>query len=277
MLSGMDEAELAGLRVMEVRDHTDRLAAAALLSAIWGVPPTESPVPADMMVALTHAGGCVLGAWTADDTLVGVAIGLAGAPRSEQVYSYIAGVAKGAAGIGVGRRLKLAQRDWALRQGATSLIWTYDPLIRRNAHFNLNRLGAAVTGFVPDYYPPMTDALNTGDLPDRFVVEWRLTDEIGGRPLPPDAAAAPVVLGQDAEGGPVVRLDPLDPGGSSADRAAVVRALVPGDIEALRARDPGLGRRWRLAAREVFGALFGQGFAPVAVDADGHYVFVREA
>ena len=142
----MDEAELAGLRVMEVRDHTDRLAAAALLSAIWGVPPTESPVPADMMVALTHAGGCVLGAWTADDTLVGVAIGLAGAPRSEQVYSYIAGVAKGAAGIGVGRRLKLAQRDWALRQGATSLIWTYDPLIRRNAHFNLNRLGAAVTG-----------------------------------------------------------------------------------------------------------------------------------
>ncbi len=326
----MDEAQLASLRITEVRTHTDRVTAAALLSGIWGVQPAESPVPADLMTALTHAGGSVLGAWMPDGTLVGVAIGLAGAPRSERIYSYIAGVARAAAGLGVGRRLKLAQRDWALRQGATHLVWTYDPLIRRNAHFNLNRLGARVTSFVPDYYPPMSDAVNAGDLPDRFVVEWRLADEIGGRPLPPGAGASPVVLGHDAADEPVLRLDVPATGGASeggelagvGERAEVggsykggepvaggpsegwgssggdelagvdesseggepseggpwiVRAWVPSDIEALRLRDPALGRRWRLAAREAFETLFARGFTPVGVDAEGHYVFVREA
>jgi predicted GNAT superfamily acetyltransferase len=201
----------------------------------------------------------------------------------------------------VGRRLKLAQRDWALRQGATHLVWTYDPLIRRNAHFNLNRLGARVTSFVPDYYPPMSDAVNAGDLPDRFVVEWRLADEIGGRPLPPGAGASPVVLGHDAADEPVLRLDVPATGGASeggessgGDELAgvdesseggepseggpwIVRAWVPSDIEALRLRDPALGRRWRLAAREAFETLFARGFTPVGVDAEGHYVFVREA
>ena len=52
---------------------------------------------------------------------------------------------------------------------------------------------------------------------------------------------------------------------------------VPSDIEGLRGGDPALGRRWRLAAREVFGALFGAGFRPVGIDADGHYVFVKGA
>lgn len=279
----MDEAQLASLRITEVRTHTDRVTAAALLSGIWGVQPAESPVPADLMTALTHAGGSVLGAWMPDGTLVGVAIGLAGAPRSERIYSYIAGVARAAAGLGVGRRLKLAQRDWALRQGATHLVWTYDPLIRRNAHFNLNRLGARVTSFVPDYYPPMSDAVNAGDLPDRFVVEWRLADEIGGRPLPPGAGASPVVLGHDAADEPVLRLDvrttggPYKGGESSEGGPWIVRAWVPSDIEALRLRDPALGRRWRLAAREAFETLFARGFTPVGVDAEGHYVFVREA
>ena len=52
---------------------------------------------------------------------------------------------------------------------------------------------------------------------------------------------------------------------------------MPSDIERLRAGDPGLGRRWRLAAREVFADLFADGLRPVGVDADGHYVFVKGA
>lgn len=269
MLSAMESPERTPVRIGELDDHADRVAAAGLLARIWGVPPAESPVPADLMAALTHAGGCVIGAWAPDGTLVGVTIGFAGAPGSDRVYSYIAGVARSAAGHGLGRRLKLAQREWALARGAAVLTWTYDPLIRRNGHFNLNRLGGRVTDFVRDYYPPMLDAVNAGDLPDRFVVEWALTGEPGGRPLPAEAAAGPVVLGAGAEGEPVVLLD-------AGAAAGVVRAWVPSDIEALRAADPDLGRRWRLAARAVFGVLFADGFRPVGVDAEGHYVFVRE-
>ena len=270
-------AQQPEVRVGEVTRHADRVAAAALLAEIWGVPAAETPVPGDMMVALSHSGGCVLGAW-ADDALIGVTIGFAGAPQSHRVYSYIAGVARGFAGAGVGRRLKLAQRDWALERGARYLMWTYDPLIRRNAHFNLNRLGGRATEFVADYYPEMTDAVNAGDLPDRFVVEWTLTEPVGGRPLPEGCAGSPVLLAPAAKGEPGVSRASLESlGASSGAVPQVLRVWVPSDIEGLRASDPGLGRRWRLAARDVFSALFEAGYLAGAVDADGHYVFTREA
>ena len=256
------------VRVGEITEHADRVAAATLLARIWGVPAAESPVPADLMAALSHAGGCVLGAWTASGELAGVTIGLAGAPLSPRLYSYIAGVGREHAGHGLGRLLKLAQRDWALERGASQLVWTYDPLIRRNAHFNLNRLGGRVTGFVHDYYPPMLDAVNAGDLPDRFVVEWTLTDEPGPVELPA-STGIPALLAVGADDEPVLH----------PDRAAAngARVQVPADIEALRGRDPERGLRWRLAARAAFGVLFEAGLRPVGVDAEGHYVFVKES
>lgn len=255
------------VRIAELTEHVDRVAAAALLAEIWGVSAAESPVPADLMAALSHAGGCAIGAWTPTGELVGVTIGLVGTPNSARVYSYIAGVAATQAGRGLGRLLKLAQRDWSLARGATHLTWTYDPLIRRNAHFNLNRLGGRVTAFVPDYYPPMLDAVNAGDLPDRFVVEWRLADEPGSGPLPEGSAEAPVLL---AVG------DRNEPMPQASTPAAVVRVQVPADIEALRAGDPGLGRRWRLAARAAFDVLFEAGLRPAGLDGRGHYVFRKE-
>ncbi|MFT4217784.1 MAG: GNAT family N-acetyltransferase [Micropruina sp.] len=272
----MESAQPPPVRVEELTRHPDRLAAAALLAGIWGVPPAESPVPADLMTALSHAGGCVLGAWTPDGALVGVTIGFAGAPGSDRIYSYIAGVAASFAGRGLGRRLKLAQRDWALARGAATLTWTYDPLIRRNGHFNLNRLGGRVTDFVRDYYPPMLDAVNAGDLPDRFVVEWTLADEPDGHPLPDGSPESPVVLSVVADA-PEVRHAELAEAVRGSGGAGIVRAWVPSDIEGLRGGDPALGRRWRLAAREVFGTLFAGGLRPVGIDPDGHYVFVKGA
>lgn len=268
----MESTEAAPLRIAELTRHRERVAASELLARVWRVPPAESPLPADLITALGRAGGCVLGASTSDGTLVGVTVGFAGAPGSDRVYSYIAGVDASAAGRGVGRQLKLAQRDWALERGAAVLTWTYDPLIRRNAHFNLNRLGAGVTRFIKNYYPPMLDPVNAGDRPDRFVVEWVLSEEPVGRPLPADAATSPVVLAAEADLEPAMRL-------AEVDTAALgtVRAWVPPDIEWLRMSHPKLGRRWRRAGRKVFRALFADGFRPVGVDADGHYVFVREA
>lgn len=260
------------MRVAELTKHPERVAGAALLARIWGVQPSESPVPADLMTALTQAGGCVLGAWTPDGTLAGVTIGFAGAPGSDRVYSYIAGVDASFAGRGLGRRLKLAQRAWALERGAAILTWTYDPLIRRNAYFNLNRLGAQVTGFVKNYYPPMLDPVNAGDRPDRFVVEWVLAEEPVGRPLPVDAASSPIVLAPEKGMDPEMRLAAMD-----AASQGVVRAWVPPDIERLRVTHHKLGRRWRRAAGKVFRVLFADGFRPVGVDAEGHYVFVKGA
>lgn len=262
------------VRFGEISTHADRLAAAALYADIWGVPVTESPVPADLMVSITHAGGCVLGAWNAAGELVGSTVGFTGGPGSDSVFSYIAGVAGSAAGQGLGRQLKLAQRDWALARGATSMVWTYDPLIRRNGHFNLDRLGGRVVDFRTDYYPPMQDALNRGDLTDRFVVRWDLREAPGGRGLPGGVESAPVALADGPTGPVAVSLTDLTNAAPAAP--AVVRAEIPADIEGLRRSDPDRGRQWRLAARAAFTELFAAGLRPVGVDDTGHYVFTPQ-
>lgn len=257
-------SDVAGIRLGSLTAHADFQAAADLLARIWGTGPDCPPFPADLFRSLEHAGACVLGAWTDSGALVGVTVGVAGGPGSDSLYSLVAGVAAEAAGAGVGRRLKLAQRDWARAHGARSIVWTYDPLIRRNAHFNLDRLGADVTAFLEDYYPPMLDAINAGDLTDRFFVEWDVSpDAQASRPVDPDAAGAPRALECDPSGEPSVR---------QVDGPAAL-AWIPPDIEALRRTDPQLAMRWRLAAREVFRELFGAGYRPVRTDPQGHYVF----
>lgn len=264
---------MATLRIEPLATHADHVDAAALLARVWGETPRTSPFPADLIRALAHAGACALGAWQEPGQLVGVTIAAAGGPRSDALYSLIAGVAPEAAGAGVGRRLKFAQRDWARERGARSIRWTYDPLIRRNAHFNLDRLGADVTAYLEDYYPPMTDAINVGDLTDRFLVDWEVAPDSspdpssarspGSSPAGGDDAQAPVALAAGAAGEPVVR----------KVRSSAVRVWIPEDIEAMRQRDRTLAMRWRLASREVFRTLFDAGYRPVRTDPEGHYVF----
>ena len=74
---------------------------------------------------------------------------------------------------GVGTALKAAQRTLAADMGYNKIMWTYDPLVRRNAHLNLGKLGASVVEFVPDYYGPYrSDQQSRDALTDRFVVSW---------------------------------------------------------------------------------------------------------
>lgn len=266
---------MVGMRIGSLMTHADHQAAAALLARVWGMPPECPPFPADLIRSLQHAGACALGAWRENGNgdgdgngdegaaeLVGVTIATAGSPRSESIYSLVAGVVPEAAGLGVGRALKFAQRDWALERGARSIVWTYDPLIRRNAHFNLDRLGAGVTDFLEDYYPPMADAINAGDLTDRCYVEWDISPDAPPRPDPGPSERAPLALSADASGEP-------QRGEVSGEW---LRVWIPEDIEALRRTDAALAMRWRLAYRETFRALFGAGYRPVRTE-QGHYVF----
>ncbi len=82
---------------------------------------------------------------------------------------------------GIGRRLKLYQRSLVAELGVTQILWTFDPLVSRNAHLNLNALGARVTDYVPDMYGADTgSALHQGIGTDRFVVAWEVSGEAGG-------------------------------------------------------------------------------------------------
>ncbi|MGW0516055.1 GNAT family N-acetyltransferase [Crossiella sp. NPDC003009] len=262
-MTSKTEPSLAGVTVRELRTTEECVAAEALLAEVWGTPPHAPPIPADLLTSLLHSGGCVLGAF-AGEAVVGLTVGVGGAPGSDSLYSMVAAVAATHAGRGIGLALKQTQRLWALDRGAATMVWTFDPLVRRNAHFNLNRLGARVTDYRKDFYPPMNDLVNRADHTDRLVVTWHLNDPV---PLAAPDDSGPRVLDQDAQGEPLVTGAPADP---------VLLAWVPPDIETMRREDPAKARRWRLASRTVLARGWTAGYRPAGITADGCYLLRQE-
>jgi predicted GNAT superfamily acetyltransferase len=148
-------------------------ACVALQREIWGEEDLEVE-PATMFVVAAHTGGQVLGAYDGD-TLVGFTLALAalrhGAPF---LHSHMTGVHGNYRDCGVGRLLKLFQRDEALSRDIRLIEWTFDPLALRNAHFNLNRLGAICRRYLSNIYGVTTSPLHRGLATDRLVAEWYL-------------------------------------------------------------------------------------------------------
>jgi predicted GNAT superfamily acetyltransferase len=142
--------------------------------------------------------------------------------------------------------------------------WTFDPLVGRNARFNLVKLGAVGTDYLVDFYGPMADGVNAGDESDRLTVTWDLTAPV--RPYEPgDREGAPVTR-RAPDGGPLAHRD--------GDR---VWCRVPDDIVALRAADPALALRWRHAVREVFTEAFAGGLTATGMSRDGWYTLEATA
>lgn len=227
----------------------DVTVAAALLSSIWGTPAVEPP----LMVALSHSGAYVAGAFDGD-TMVGACVGYFSQPLGEALHSHVAGVAPGTGRRGIGMAMKLHQRAWSLERGLSRITWTFDPLVSRNAAFNLNRLGVDIASYLVDFYGSMTDGVNTGQGSDRLLASWRLDaawPPARGATAPPESATASAVLTTDGDGAPHPHLASPD--------ALVLTIAVPPDIERLRRDDPALAARWRGAVRGAMAPLLGRG------------------
>jgi predicted GNAT superfamily acetyltransferase len=140
---------------------------------IWGEEDLEVE-PATMFVVASQTGGQVLGAFDGG-RLVGYTMAVVGL-RDGVVYlhSHMTGVRDAYRNRGVGRMLKLFQRDEALGRGIRLIMWTFDPLEIRNAHFNLNRLGAICREYHENLYGITTSPLHRGIPTDRLVAEWHL-------------------------------------------------------------------------------------------------------
>lgn len=254
----------AGLRLEEAHDAGACRKVSEVLSRIWGFAGADLLDPA-LLVALAHAGNPVTLALSAENgEPVGGAMGFCGPPGTP-FHSHIVGLAPGATGRGGGRAIKLAQRAWCLERGIDAMTWTFDPLVRRNAHFNLRTLGARPVEYLPSLYGAMRDAINAGQESDRVLMRWDLT-----RP-PPERAPAVVVDGHEAiaEGGGA----PTGYAPPSGDRAVLI--ATPADIEALRRTDPDAARRWRAATRAAFTDLLAGGWAVDGFTDAGQYVLRR--
>jgi predicted GNAT superfamily acetyltransferase len=232
------------------------------MTATWG---EGQNVPREMIRALADSGNVPHGAFAGRE-LVGFVLGWTGVDEREgpHVHSHMLAAIPGRRHRGVGFALKLAQRADALERGIAVARWTFDPLVARNAYFNLHKLGAVADRFERDFYGEMTDALNRDDRSDRLVVRWALDREPGPRSIGPQAADD-VVLRREDERPRIV--------GRPSGRLAVVE--VPPEHRELRERDPALATAWREAVAEAVEACLGRGMVALAFDRErSAYVFV---
>lgn len=237
----LDSAVVAeDVTVRELAGSREMVAASTLWDAIWFRDAAGHEVDPALMVALAHAGGYLAAAFVGE-TMVGAALGFWGVPASGTLHSHITGVLPEHAGRGIGSVIKTHQRDWVLTRGGTAITWTFDPLVSRNAHVNLNRLGARPESYLPDLYGDLDDDLNRGDPSDRLLVRWQLTQP--PTPRSTDPAAALVV---DRDGTPEVATAVAD-----ANRTTALTVAVPDDVTALRRTDPATASRWRTAVRDA--------------------------
>jgi len=237
-------ATRSAVAVRQLDDMRSLRAVQELYQAVWRTGPAGTPVTADLLRALTISGNPVFGAYDGAE-LLGACFGFCSPPGTGNFHSHIAGVARSAQGRSIGLALKLHQRAWALSAHMTTMTWTFDPAIRRNAHFNLAKLGAQPVEYFSDLYGAMDDDVNRDDASDRLLVRWQLD-----RPLPVPGAEH----------------------GAGGAGPSVVRVPVPVDIEAMRLDDPARAAAWRLELRRELGGRMRAGARVLGFDRSGCYL-----
>jgi predicted GNAT superfamily acetyltransferase len=198
-------------------------------------------VPLPLFVVAAETGGQVLGAFRGKE-LVGFTMAIAGwRNRKPFLHSHMTAVLEPYRDQGVGRRLKLFQREEALVRGISLVEWTFDPLAAKNAYFNMMRLGAIARHYVPNAYGITTSPLH-GALPtDRLVAEWHLRSTRVRR----------ILAGR--------RVTP-------AFSRKAVRINLPAAIEDLKMADSVGAAHLQNAVRAQFTRWFAKGYAAMAVE-----------
>jgi predicted GNAT superfamily acetyltransferase len=201
-----------GIRIRAIEDAQEMSVCVELQQRIWGYAPLDT-VPDQIFIVARKTGGQVMTAYDGN-TPVGFALAFA-AMREGLTYlhSHMVGVLEEYQNRGVGRLLKLAQREDALERGINLIEWTFDPLQLKNAHFNIERLGAIVRHYIPNLYGRTSSPLHAGLPTDRLVAEWwvrsqRVEDVLAARPreasLDSERIAIPAAIRQICREEPLV-------------------------------------------------------------------------
>ena len=258
------------MKIRDFESHADRAKCVELQELTWGRGFTEK-VPAAMLLVAQKTGGVTAGAFDDAGTLLGYVFGVTGLKDGKLIHwSDMLAVRPEAQGLHLGERLKEYQRDKCRAMGIETMYWTYDPLVARNAHLNLNRMRARVDEFVVAMYGEETNSPLQGDMPtDRFVIAWAIDPAHASAPLDtlPGAlpGVLPLVVGENAHEGQLVS-------------APNVGVRVPRDITALAAADIAAALRWRFATRRAFTHYLPLGYRVRGFVADatgGTYLLTR--
>lgn len=240
-------AAAAGVTLRELRRLDEHHAAVGLLAEIWGRP-ENPPIATELLRAFSKSGGYISGAFDGDD-LVGVTVGFHAAPDLQALHSHIAGILPTVSGRSIGYAMKLHQRAWAIARGIPVIEWTFDPLVARNAYFNIQKLAAMPAEYLTNFYGIMGDGINGEDETDRLLIRWRLLD---------DEVAAAAAVGRAR--------------GVDAPTRGSISVAVPADIESLRREDPARAREWRTRVRAELGSALASGGRIIGFDRVEGYI-----
>jgi predicted GNAT superfamily acetyltransferase len=255
------------IRVLDTPEEMEKVE--DLQRIIWPGSETDI-VPGHLLVTLAHNGGWVLGAFEGEE-MVGHLFGFAGYYHTPDGLrpkhcSHQTGVHPAARDTGIGFALKRAQWQMVRQQGLDRVTWTYDPLLSRNGHFNIRRLGAVCNTYLRQVYGDMRDGINVGLPSDRFQVDWwvntrRVDGCLGAHPRSSPiladykAAAAQNLYGVDLKAGLLWPSGPI-----AIPNGSLLLAEIPVDFLKLKAADFELAHAWRMLTREAFETCFLAGY-----------------
>ncbi len=272
------------ITIRELETMSDINKTVELQKAVWRMSDVEASSPHTLR-AIVHAGGAVIAAEAAG-RLVGFCFGMAAWRAGELwLWSHMAGVRPEYQGRGIGLKLKLAQRKWALSKGFRRMAWTFDPMQSGNANFNFNRLGATARAYSVNHYGDMQDDINAGMASDRLEAQWQLDSprvialaEGGGQCPPPPSpvppSVPPLIGGQDShnegrgandfpETTNLVYVDSANqlrhqqPDNFSDARYGIE---IPFDIAGLKAANLERAMTWQMSVRRAMTSLLDAGY-----------------
>jgi predicted GNAT superfamily acetyltransferase len=265
--------------IRDLRTLDDCRRIVELEKAIWGYTDADDLVPAIMLFLCAKRGGILIAAERDGGVWDGFAFSMAsivdGRPAQ---WSHMMGVVPGSREAGLGRQLKLAQRDRALAMGIELIEWTFDPLQAVNAHLNFAKLGAIATTYEVNIYGDSSSVLHRGTPTDRLIAEWWIQrPHVERRIAAPSPGAAGRIVARDrgAADAPVlnepVSREPWDVPAAAARPVEGPRVLirVPARFTDMQAAQPDLALAWRLQTRELFTSCFARGYRAVDFLKDG--------
>jgi len=222
--------------------------------------------PYTILISAQHNGGVLLGAYV-NDELVGFVFGYLGMAKAKlYLFSQRMGVLPEYQNMGLGYRMKIAQREQMLRQGIDIIVWTYDPLEGKNSTLNIEKLGGIVRYYARDIFGFVQNPLQTGLATDRFLLEWHLmSDRVRERvrsnyqrPRAEDWLSAEdlPLVNHAAWEGDIPR--PLAADLELEDACVLVQ--VPPDLQNIKRCDLNMARGWRDITRLIFETYFQRGY-----------------
>ncbi len=239
---------------------------------VWGDAADEL-IQAQMLMAIAHNGGLVLGAFD-DETLVGGAVAFLGTASNDetrpamanlQMHSRWAVVLEPYRNQGIGTRLKAAEYEFCSRRGIRLMTWVFDPLHGESANISLRKVGAVVSRYYPSFYGAEGDAVPPGS-GGHFQADWWLTGSRARERM--KGGRRPLTLEQYLDGG-VRILNPTtlgqhmlpEPSSEFVEPESVLGLIeVPSYYRRIEQGEPALARAWREHSQMVFSLVLDNGF-----------------